>query len=264
MLTLSLITASYNRAHTIRDTIRSVNMQTYPAIDHIVIDGNSTDGSMDIVRAEAKRTGYVVSEPDKGFYDAYNKGLAVAKGDIIGFINTDDFYCSDDVIAQVMKVFEDNPTVEGVHADLVYVDPEDTSKIKRLWKARDFSRNDYRRGFIPAHPTVFVRREVYDRVGGYDTSYRLAADYDFLLRAFYVADIKAVHVPKIWIRMRTGGATGGAMNDIKRQNDEIRRAQQAHGIDYPEVLFYAHKAVDRTLQKMRAPFVSMPPEVTAA
>ncbi|HUH24247.1 MAG TPA: glycosyltransferase, partial [Brevundimonas sp.] len=102
MLTLSLITASYNRAHTIRDTIRSVNMQTYPAIDHIVIDGASTDGSMDIVRAEAKRTGYVVSEPDKGFYDAYNKGLAVAKGDIIGFINTDDFYASPTVLAEVM------------------------------------------------------------------------------------------------------------------------------------------------------------------
>jgi glycosyltransferase len=168
------------------------------------------------------------------------------------------------VIAQVMKIFADDPNVEGVHADLVYVDPDDTSRIKRHWKAWDFSRQDYRRGFIPAHPTVFVRRSVYERVGGYDTSFKLAADYDFLLRAFYVANIKSVHVPKIWIRMRTGGATGGAMKDIVRQNDEIRLAQQTQGIDYPKPLFFVRKAIDRTLQKARAPFVSMPREVTAA
>jgi glycosyltransferase involved in cell wall biosynthesis len=262
MQTLSLITASYNRAHTIRDTIRSVNMQTYPEIEHIVIDGASTDQSMAIIEAEAKRVRIAVSEPDKGFYDAYNKGLARATGDIIGFINTDDFYCSDDVIAQVMKVFED-PTVEGVHAELVYVDEQDTSKIRRHWKAGDFSDVDYRRGRIPAHPTVFVRRSVYDRVGGYDTSFKLAADYDFLLRAFYVAKIKAVYLPQIWVRMRMGGATGGAARDIKRQNDEILASRATHGLHYPEVLFYGRKVIDRTLQRLRVPFVQMPTEVKA-
>jgi glycosyltransferase len=264
MLSLSLITASYNRAHTIRDTIRSVNVQTYSAIDHIFIDGASKDGSMDIVHAEARRAVYIVSEPDKGFYDAYNKGLAVAKGDIIGFLNTDDFYCSDDVIARVMKVFEDDATVEGVHADLVYVDPDDTSKIKRHWKARDFGPSDYRRGFIPAHPTVFVRREVYERVGGYDTSFKLAADYDFLLRAFFVHSIKAVYLPRILVRMRTGGATGGAAASILAQNEEIQRAQEIHGLRYPRSLFFAHKALDRTLQTARSAFVKMPPETTVA
>jgi glycosyltransferase involved in cell wall biosynthesis len=262
MKTLSLITASYNRAHTIRDTIRSVNMQTYPEIEHIIIDGGSTDDSMAIIAAEAKRVRVSVSEPDKGFYDAYNKGLERTTGEIIGFINTDDFYCSDDVIAQVMRAFED-PSIDGVHADLVYVDANDTSRIKRHWKAWDFSAEDYRRGFIPAHPTVFVRRSVYDKVGGYDTSYKLAADYDFLLRAFHVAQIKSVHIPAIWIRMRTGGATGGSASSLIAQNDEIRAAQQKHGLHYPKPLFFARKSLDRSLQIARAPFVRMPKELTA-
>jgi glycosyltransferase involved in cell wall biosynthesis len=257
MKTCSLITASYNRAHTIRDTMRSVNVQTYPEIEHIVIDGGSTDGSMAIIEAEGKRVRTCVSEPDKGFYDAYNKGLARVTGDVVGFLNTDDYYCSNDVIAQVMKAFED-PELEGVHADLVYVDPVDTMKIKRHWKAWDFSREDYRKGFIPAHPTVFVRREVYERVGGYDTNYKLAADYDFLLRAFYVHAIRAVHLPRIWVRMRTGGATGGAASSIKKQNDEIRASREAHGLRYPDSMFFANKMIDRSLQHLRAPFVRMP------
>lgn len=262
MKTLSLITASYNRAHTIGDTLRSVNVQTYPEIEHIVIDGVSTDGSLDVIKSEGKRVRVMVSEADKGFYDAYNKGLACATGEVIGFLNSDDFYCSNDVIAQVMEAFE-NPQIEGVHADLVYVDAADTSKIKRHWKAWDFSPNDYRRGFIPAHPTVFLRREVYERVGGYDTRYKLAADYDFLLRAFYVDAIRAAHLPRIWVRMRTGGATGGAPSSIKLQNDEIRASREAHGLRYPDPLFFANKVIDRSLQVARAPFVRMPPGVTA-
>ena len=157
MKTLSLITASYNRAHTIRDTIRSVNTQTYPHIDHIFIDGVSKDDSVDVIRAEAKRSPTVVSEPDKGFYDAYNKGLALAKGDIIGFINSDDFYVHDRVIERVMQVFGDD-SVEAVHADLVYVDAENPMKILRHWRSRDLTPGLMRRGFIPAHPTVFLRR----------------------------------------------------------------------------------------------------------
>lgn len=260
MKTLSLITASYNRAHTIGDTLRSVNVQTYPEIEHIIIDGQSTDGSIEIIEAEGKRVRYCVSEPDGGFYQAYNKGLAQVTGDIVGFINSDDYYCSNSVIAEVMKAFED-PAIEGVHADLVYVDPVDTLKIKRHWKAWDFSRADYRKGFIPAHPTVFVRRDVYERVGGYDTQYRLAADYDWLLRAFYVRAIRAVHLPRIWVRMRTGGATGGAASSIKKQNNEIRASRETHGLHYPDSMFFANKVIDRSLQRLRAPFVRMPSEV---
>lgn len=262
MKTLSLITASYNRAVTIRDTLRSVNMQTYPEIEHIIIDGGSTDGSLKVIEEEGQRVRQCVSEPDNGFYDAYNKGLDRVTGDVIGFLNSDDYYCSPDVIAQVMTAFED-PDLEAVHADLVYVDCENTDKVRRHWKAWDFSREDYRKGFIPAHPTVFVRRDVYESVGGYDTQYNLAADYDFLLRAFYVNAARARHIPRIWVRMRTGGATGGNAASIKKQNDEIRASREAHGVHYPKSLFFANKVIDRSLQMARAPFVRVPSEAVA-
>jgi glycosyltransferase involved in cell wall biosynthesis len=260
--TLSLITASFNRERTIRDTLRSVNAQDYGDIEHIIIDGASSDGSMKVIAEEGKRVRVCVSEPDNGFYDAYNKGLARATGEVIGFLNSDDFYCSADVISQVMAVFEDS-SIEAVHADLVYVDAENTDKIKRHWKAWDFSREDYRKGYIPGHPTVFVRREVYQSVGGYDTQYRLAADYDFLLRAFYVRAAKARHIPRIWVKMRTGGATGGNAASIKKQNDEIRASRDAHGLHYPKSLFFANKVIDRSLQMARAPFVRVPSKAIA-
>lgn len=257
MIRLSLITACWNSAKTISDTLRSVNAQTLADFEYLVVDGGSQDDTMAIVAREGTRVTSAVSEPDKGIYDAYNKGLARATGDIIGFINSDDYYCAPDVLEQVMAAFED-PSVEAVHADLVYVDPEDTGKIERHWKSRPATVENLRRGFIPAHPTVFLRRSVYDKVGTFDTTYRLAADYDFLLRTFYVARVKSVYLPRIWVRMRSGGATGGSASSIMRQNDEIRASQMAHGLNYPKALFLAHKVVDRSIQRARAPFVKVP------
>lgn len=257
MKTLSLITASYNSARTIADTLRSVNVQTYPQIEYLVVDGGSKDDTMAIVAREGERVTSAVSEPDKGIYDAYNKGLKRATGDVIGFINSDDYYCAPDVIENVTKAFED-PTVEAVHADLVYVDPENTGRIERHWKSRPATVENLRRGFIPAHPTLFLTRAAYDKIGEYDTSYRLAADYDFMLRAFFVHRIKSVYLPEIWVRMRSGGATGGSTASIIRQNDEIRASQAAHGLHYPKALFFAHKVLDRSVQRARAPFVKAP------
>lgn len=257
MKTLSLITASYNSARTIADTLRSVNVQTWPQIEYLVVDGGSKDDTMAIVEREGERVTSAVSEPDKGIYDAYNKGLKRATGDVIGFINSDDYYCAPDVIENVMKAFED-PTVEAVHADLVYVDPENTGKIERHWKSRPATVENLRRGFIPAHPTLFLTRAAYDKVGEFDTSYRLAADYDFMLRAFFVHRLKSVYLPQIWVRMRSGGATGGTTASIIRQNDEIRASQAAHGLNYPRALFFAHKVLDRSVQRARAPFVKAP------
>lgn len=257
MKTLSLITASYNSARTIGDTLRSVNAQTYPNIEYLIVDGASKDDTMDIVAREGQRVTRAVSESDKGIYDAYNKGLRAATGDVIGYLNSDDYYCAPDVLENVMKAFED-PTVEAVHADLVYVDPIDTSKIERHWKSRPASAENLRRGFIPAHPTLFLTKAAYEKIGEYDTNYRLAADYDFMLRAFFVHRIKSVYLPQIWVRMRSGGATGGTAASIIRQNDEIRASQQAHGLHYPKALFFAHKVLDRSVQRARAPFVKAP------
>lgn len=262
MKTLSLITASYNSARTIGDTLTSVNAQTYPEIEYLVVDGASKDDTMDIVAREGRRVTRAVSEPDKGIYDAYNKGLRAATGDVIGYLNSDDYYCAPDVLENVMKAFED-PTVEAVHADLVYVDPVDTSKIERHWKSRPATVENLRRGFIPAHPTLFLTKAAYEKVGEYDTSYRLAADYDFMLRAFFVHQIKSVYLSQIWVRMRSGGATGGSAASIIRQNDEIRASQQAHGLNYPKALFFAHKVLDRSVQRARAPFVKAPDIVGA-
>lgn len=257
MKTLSLITACWNSARTIDDTLRSVNAQTYPTLEHLVVDGGSKDSTMEIVSREGRRVTSAISEPDKGIYDAYNKGLKRATGDVIGFLNSDDYYCSPDVLDQVMTAFED-PTIEAVHADLVYVDPDNTGKIERHWKSRPATVENLRRGFIPAHPTLFLTRAAYDKVGEYDTSYRLAADYDFMLRAFFVHKLKSVYLPRIWVRMRSGGATGGSAASIMKQNDEIRRSQAAHGLNYPQALFFAHKVVDRSVQRARAPFVRIP------
>lgn len=262
MKTLSLITASYNSARTISDTLRSVNAQTYPKIEYLVVDGGSKDDTMAIVQRDGERVTSAVSEPDKGIYDAYNKGLRRATGDIIGFINSDDYYCTPVAIESVIKAFEDS-TVEAVHADLVYVDPDKTDKIERHWKSRPATVENLRRGFIPAHPTLFLTRAAYEKVGEYDTNYRLAADYDFMLRAFYVHQLKSVYLPQIWVRMRSGGATGGTAASIMKQNDEIRGSQVAHGLNYPKALFFAHKVVDRSFQRARAVFVNAP-DITRA
>lgn len=261
MTKITLLTAAYNSAATIGDTLRSVERQSYPDIEHIVIDGASKDDTVAVVAREGRRVAKVISEKDKGIYDAYNKGIGHATGAVIGFINSDDFYASDDVISQVMRVFED-PTIEAVHADLVYVDQDETTKVKRHWKSRPCTPKSLARGFIPAHPTVFLRREVYDKVGLFDLDFRLAADYEFLLRIFHTYKIKTVYVPRIWVRMRVGGATGGTVASIKLQNDEIRRGQAKHGLSYPTAKFYFHKVIDRSLQRLRAPFVKMPLAVT--
>lgn len=249
---ISLITASYNSAATIADTLRSVAIQTYPDIQHIVVDGASKDDTMAIIEREGAHLDKAISEPDKGIYDAYNRGLERVDGEIIGFINSDDFYYDETVIAQVAKAFADNPQAEAVHANLLYVDPEDTDLVVREWRGREMTEKNMQRGFIPAHPTLFLKRDVYDKVGGFDTKFRLAADYEFMLRMLKKYQTPSVHVPSIWVRMRTGGATGAGFQGVKKQNEEIREAQRLHGISYPAPLFALHKVVDRSIQHLRA------------
>lgn len=242
MAKISIITASYNREETIAQTMRSVNEQDYDDIEHIVIDGNSSDSTVDIVKAEGKRVHKLVSENDSGIYDAYNKGLALASGEVIGFMNSDDFYTSSDVISKVMKIFED-PEVEACHCDVYYVDYHHTDKIVRHWKSRDFTDEDFYRGHIPAHPAAFMRRSVYEKIGNFDTSYVLVGDYDLLLRAFFVEKVKSVYIDDVWIKMRTGGATGAGLRGIWKQNLELDRARKKHGINVPFVVMIGRKII---------------------
>lgn len=256
---ITLLTASWNSGSTIGDTLRSVAKQSYPAIEHIIIDGASRDDTLAVVKREGKHVARLVSEPDKGIYHAYNKGIDLASHDIIGFINSDDFYANKDVIFDVMSAFNKDPYLEAVHADLVYVDVNNTNRLIRHWKGRDVSETTIKRGFIPAHPTVFLRRSVYDKVGVFNTDYRLAADYEFLLRVFHVHRVKSLYLPSIWVRMRVGGATGGSFKSIKIQNDEIRRAQALYDLNYPVEKFYFWKVTDRMMQRLRRVFVDIPP-----
>jgi glycosyltransferase involved in cell wall biosynthesis len=257
MSKMTLLTACYNSSATVEDTLRSVNMQDYDDIEHIIIDGASKDETVAICEARGQRITKIISEPDKGIYDAYNKGLTHATGEIIGFINSDDFYCSEDVITRVMNVFQD-PSIDACHADLVYVHPEQTDQVERFWKSKHITRKALTSGFVPAHPTVFLRRSVYNQVGNFDLKYRLAADYEFLLRTFYTFEVSSQYVPEIWVRMRSGGATGGAMSSIAEQNSEIRAAQQKHDLKCSSLRFYGTKVVDRLMQRVRGKFVSAP------
>lgn len=254
---ISIITASFRSEFTIKDTLESVNIQTYPQIDHIIIDGASKDGTLDLVKAHGKRVVHVTSEPDKGIFDAYNKGLAVADGEIIGILNSDDFYATPQVIEHVMRAFED-PSVDAVYAELVYVDKDDTDKIVRHWKSRPYREGDFTRGFSPAHPTLFLRKSVYARTGGFNPGFRFSGDYEYMLRAFHTHGVKSVYLPEIVVRMRTGGATGGGLPFIKKQNLEILRALDSQGVTIFKPVFFGRKIIDRLMQRLRAPFVRMP------
>jgi glycosyltransferase involved in cell wall biosynthesis len=234
-----------------------VNAQTYEDIEHIIIDGASKDNTVALCHEIGTRITKVISEPDKGIYDAYNKGLTHATGEIIGFINSDDYYATDQVAAQVMEIFKD-PQIDACHADLVYVHPEQTDQVERHWKSKPITRAALRRGFIPAHPTVFLRREVYDRVGNFDLTYKLAADYEFLLRTFYTHQVRSYYAPDIWVRMRSGGATGGNVQSILKQNNEIRAAQQKHDVRCSKLQFYGVKIADRLMQRARGRIVKAP------
>jgi glycosyltransferase involved in cell wall biosynthesis len=254
---ISIITASFRSAATIRDTLESVNVQTYPDIDHIIIDAASKDDTLQIVRDVGKRVVHITCEPDKGIFDAYNKGLKIAQGDIIGILNSDDFYASPHVIADVMRVFEDS-TVEAVYADLVYVDKGDTSRIVRHWKSRPYHYGDFSRAFSPPHPTLFLRKSVYARTGGFNPDFRLAGDYEYMLRAFHCAKVKSVYLPEVVVKMRTGGATGGTWKFIKHQNVEILQALQSQQVQVFKPAFFLRKLVDRVMQRVRARFVRLP------
>jgi glycosyltransferase involved in cell wall biosynthesis len=254
---ISIITASFESESTIKDTLYSVNSQTYPYIDHIIIDSASKDDTLFLVRAHGKRVSHIISEPDKGIFDAYNKGLAVADGEIIGILNSDDFYVTDHVIERVMRAFEDS-SVDAVYADLVYVDKDNTDKVVRHWKSRPYRKGDFTRGFSPAHPTLFLRRSVYALTGGFNPEFRLAGDYEYMLRAFHTHCIKSIYLPEIMIRMRTGGATGGSLPFIKKQNLEILRALESQGVSVIKPIFFGRKIIDRVIQRLRASFVSLP------
>lgn len=226
---LSIITVCFNSVSTIRDAIESVLSQDYPGIEYIVIDGGSTDGTGQVVRSYGSRIGTFVSERDGGIYDAMNKGLALARGDVVGMLNSDDVYSNSHSVSALMAAMVE-ARADSVFADLVYVDPTDMSRVVRYYDSGRWNPSRFRFGLMPAHPTFFVKRELYARVGSFSLDYRIAADYEMLVRILYRARASYVHVPRPVVRMRTGGVSTRGLRQSWLLNREIVRACRANGL----------------------------------
>ena len=224
---VSVITIAYNSGKSIADAIKSVMEQTYPNIEYIIVDGQSTDNTMDIVKSFGTRITKQVSEPDKGIYDALNKGIRLAEGDVVGFLHSDDIFASPDVIADVVALFSEKQT-DSVYGDLQYVYKNDTSRVFRNWKAGVFSMKKLRFGWMPPHPTFYVKMQVYDQHGLFDTSFKISADYESMLRFLGKHRITTAYLPRVMVKMRIGGASNRSLKNIIRKSREDLRAMKVN------------------------------------
>lgn len=219
---VSIITVCYNSIATIRDTIQSVINQTYNQIEFIVVDGESTDGTLDVIRENGEHIHHWISEKDSGLYDAMNKGISLATGDIIGILNSDDFYANSQVIEKVVESFNKS-NAQCVYGDLVYVDKDNTRKVNRYWKAGVATKRSFYLGWMPPHPSFFVKKEVYEQCGNFDLQFKIAADYEFMLRIMLKHACSFYYLPEVITVMRLGGASNGSIaTRFVSYNENIR------------------------------------------
>lgn len=244
---ITVITVCRNSDATIATTMRSVAEQTYPSIEHIVVDGASIDDTLSVVKKYKIEQGAVVSASDSGMYDAMNKGLRLATGDIVGFINSDDFYSSPDALSKIADSFTD-PSVDACYGDLDYVDRERTSVIVRRWRSSKFSPGLFLRGWCPAHPTFYARKHVFDRYGGFDLQYMIAADVELMARFMEVHRISTRYIPEVLVKMRMGGVTNRSWRNVIKQNREIWHALSAHNLSPSLISFVSNKILLRSKQ----------------
>ena len=228
-MTISIITAVFNRVDTIGYALDSVLRQSFADIEHLVIDAQSTDGTLDEIARRQHRAMRVVSEPDNGIYDALNKGMRLARGDILGLVHSDDFLADEHVLGKVAQAFAD-PGIDAVYGDLDYVAADDPERIVRRWRSGSFHPDRLQRGWMPPHPALFIRREVFETHGGYDTDYRIAADYEAILRWFGQGKVRAAYIPEVLVKMRLGGASNGSFGRILRKSREDYRALRTNNM----------------------------------
>jgi glycosyltransferase involved in cell wall biosynthesis len=226
---VSIITICYNSEATIRETITSVLSQSYADIEYIIVDGASKDSTCEIVRSFGDKISMFVSERDKGIYDAMNKGVKLATGDVIGILNSDDFYADANVVSDIVHTFE-KTGAQGVFADLVYVDRENINKVTRTWKSGLYKEGKFLFGWMPPHPTFFVKREVYEAYGHYTTELRSSSDYEFMLRVIHKEKIRVGYLPRVITKMRVGGQSNVTLANRKKANREDRRAWEMNGM----------------------------------
>jgi glycosyltransferase involved in cell wall biosynthesis len=226
---ISIITATYNSASTVADTLRSIDSQTYKNIEHIIVDGLSQDKTLEIVADHRESWRTLLSEADKGIYDAMNKGVALATGDVIGILNSDDVYYNEDVLKKISSVFETLP-VDALFADLIFVRPGNSKKIVRYYRGANFTLSKFASGWMPPHPTFFVKKECYEKYGLFKTDYEIAADFELLARFLVKNGISYHYLPEIIVKMRTGGISTRGLKSNVILNREIVRACVENGI----------------------------------
>lgn len=231
-ITISIVTVTWNCATTLPDCLASVMRQNYSNREHVIVDGASTDGTVDVINQHIDQIAIFKSERDKGIYDALNKGIGMATGDVVGFLHADDLYSSDDTLSRIAQAFED-PKVCAVYGDLEYVSQQDTSKVIRRWQSNSFKHRDLGWGWMPAHPTLYVRRDWYAKIGGFDISYRIAADYFSILKLFTQPGFKTTYIPKVLVTMRLGGASNKSFMAIIKKTKEDWRAMRSCDFSVP-------------------------------
>ena len=235
---ITVITATYNSGATLRDTLESVLRQNFRDFEHIVVDGGSKDNTLAIVREYEPCYGgrlHWVSEPDKGIYDAMNKGIRMATGNVVGILNSDDFYTSNDVLECVAKTMA-APDVDAVYGDIHFVRDGDLSRCVRYYTSRPFHRSWMRFGFMPAHPSFYCRKTIYEKYGAFDLSYKVAADFENLLRLIFVHRIRTHYLHKDFVTMRTGGASTSGLHSHEQIMHDHLRALKQNGI-YSNLFF---------------------------
>lgn len=225
---ISIVTPTFNSAATLRDTLDSVRMQDYGQVEHLIIDGGSRDETLEIAR-RYPHVSLIVSEPDRGLYDAMNKGVGLATGDVVAVLNSDDFYTHPFVLSRALSLMQSSGA-DTLYADLEYVDALRTDRVVRSWKAGEFASRNFHRGWMPPHPTFFVRRSLYDRLGNFNISLRFSADYELMLRFLLKNGVSTCYLPEVTVRMRTGGASNASLRNRWLANREDRRAWALNGL----------------------------------
>lgn len=216
---ISLITAVYNNRRFIETALKSITQQSYPNIEHIIIDGGSNDGTLEFLEKNLGHQSKLISEKDKGIYDALNKGINLATGDVIGFLHSDDILASSETISLIAKEFTQNE-IEATYGDLVYVAQNDTNKILRYWKSGPYNIQKLKYGWMPPHPTFYMKKNCYEEMKGFQLKYKIAADYDACLRYLWNHQIKCSYIPQILVKMRTGGTSNRSLKNILIKSKE--------------------------------------------
>ncbi len=232
---ISIITATYNNETTISESLLSLYSQTYPKVEHIIIDGLSEDKTLNVIKnTPTKYQRIIISEKDNGIYDALNKGIKIATGEIIGILHADDMLANNDILEKIASIFK-KENIDALYGDLVYIAEKNPQKIIRHWKSQQFHYKLLKKGWMPPHPTLFLRKYIYEKFGLFDTSFQISADYEFILRIF-TANIKAFYIPRVIIKMRIGGTSNKSLNNIYIKMREDLKAIKKHQIGNINVL----------------------------